>query len=75
MTPEQLKGVSQVSCGVLSGMGPSIQWIHRYVTGDKIYCIYQAANEELVREHAQKRGFPANMVSQVMTIIDPSTAE
>jgi hypothetical protein len=75
LTPEQLKAISQTSCGVLSGMGPSIQWIHSYVTGDKIYCIYQAANAEQVREHAQKGGFPANVVSEVVTIIDPSTAE
>jgi hypothetical protein len=74
-TPEQLKAISQTSCGVLNRMGTQIQWIHSYVTGDKIYCIYQAANEELVREHARQGGFPANSVSEVVTIIDPSTAE
>jgi hypothetical protein len=75
LTAEQLKGISQVSCGVLSGMGPQIQWLHSYVTGDKIYCVYIAPNEEMVREHAQKGGFPANSVAEVATIIDPTTAE
>jgi len=75
LTAEQLKGISQTSCGVLSKMGPQIQWVHSYVTGDKIYCIYNAPNEEMVREHAQQGGFPANSVSRVSTIIDPTTAE
>ncbi len=75
LTAEQLKGISQTSCGVLSKMGPQIQWVHSYVTGDKIYCIYNAPNEEMVREHAQQGGFPANAVSRVSTIIDPTTAE
>jgi hypothetical protein len=75
LTPEQLKSISQVSCGVLSKMGPQIQWIHSYVTDNKIYCVYQAPNEEMVREHASQGGFPANSVAQVRTIIDPSTAE
>ena len=75
LTPEQLKAISQTSCGVLSGMGPSIQWIHSYVTGDKIYCIYIAPNEEMVREHAKQGGFPANSVAAVAEIIDPTTAE
>ena len=75
LSKEQLKAISQTSCGVLSNMGPRIQWIHSYVTGDKIYCIYHAANEELVREHAKQGGFPANSVSEVVTIIDPATAE
>ncbi len=75
LSQEQLKAISQTSCGVLSNMGPRIQWIHSYVTGDKIYCIYHAANEELVREHAKQGGFPANSVSEVVTIIDPATAE
>ena len=74
-TPEQLKAISQTSCGVLSKMGPSIQWVHSYVTGDKIYCIYIAPNEEMVREHAKQGGFPANSVAKVMTMIDPTTAE
>lgn len=75
LSPEQLKGISQTSCGVLSKMGPQIQWIHSYVTNDKIYCIYNAANEEMVREHAKQGGFPANSVSEVAAIIDPTTAE
>ena len=75
LTPEQLKAISQTSCGVLSKMGPSIQWVHSYVTGDKIYCIYIAPNEEMVREHAKQGGFPANSVAEVTTIIDPTTAE
>jgi hypothetical protein len=75
LTAEQLKGISQTSCGVLSNMGPQIQWVHSYVTADKIYCIYNAPNEEMVREHAKQGGFPANSVSQVTHIIDPTTAE
>ena len=75
LSPEQLKAISQTSCGVLSKMGPEIQWVHSYVTTDKIYCIYNAPNEEMVREHAKQGGFPANSVSPVSTIIDPVTAE
>lgn len=75
LSPEQLKAISQTSCGVLSKMGSEIQWVHSYVTNDKIYCIYNAANEEMVREHAKQGGFPANSVSQVFSIIDPVTAE
>ena len=75
LTTEQLKGISQTSCGVLSNMGPQIQWLQSYVTGDKIYCVYIAPNEEVVREHAKQGGFPANSVSQVMANIDPTTAE
>lgn len=75
LTADQLKGISQVSCGVLSDMGPQIQWVHSYVTDDKIYCIYNAPNEEMVQEHAKKGGFPANSVSKVASIIDPTTAE
>ncbi len=75
LTPEQLKGISQTSCGVLSNLGPQIQWLHSYVTGDKIYCVYIAPNEEMVREHANQGGFPANAVCEVMTVIDPTTAE
>ncbi len=75
LTPEQLKGISQTSCGVLNELGPKIQWVHSYVTTDKIYCIYNAPNEEMVREHAKQGGFPANSVSKVSTIIDPTTAE
>jgi hypothetical protein len=74
-TPEKLKSISQTSCGVLSKMGPKIQWLHSYVTGDKIYCIYIASSEEMVREHAKQGGFPANSVSEVTTIISPETAK
>ena len=75
LTPEQLKAVSQKSCGVLRDLGPSIQWVHSYVTQDKIYCIYNARSQEIVREHAEQGGFPANRISEVVTIIDPVTAE
>jgi hypothetical protein len=75
LTTEQLQGVAQKSCDVLRKMGPEIQWIESYVTDDKIYCVYFAANEQLVREHAKQGGFPANRVSAVRTIIDPTTSE
>lgn len=72
---DQLKAISQTSCGVLKNLGPQIQWLHSYVTNDKIYCVYIAPNEELVREHASQGGFPANSISEVKTMIDPTTAE
>ena len=75
LSADELKGISQVSCGVLGKMGSQIQWVHSYVTADKIYCIYNAPNEEMVREHAKLGGFPANSLSQVSAIIDPTTAE
>ena len=75
LSPETLQAISQKSCGVLNNLGPQIQWVHSYVTDDKIYCIYNAPNEEMVREHAKRGGFPANSVAQVRTIIDPTTAE
>jgi len=75
LTPDQLRAVSQKSCSVLSKLGPEIQWIHSYVTADKIYCIYSARNEEMIREHAKPGGFPANKISEIKTIIEPSTAE
>ena len=75
LTAEQLQGISQTSCGVLQKMGSQIQWQQSYVTGDKIYCVYIAPNEEMVREHAKQGGFPANSVSKVSVIIDPTTAE
>jgi hypothetical protein len=75
MSAEELKNISQTSCGVLRNMGPEIQWVHSYVTGDKIYCIYNAPSEEMVREHARQGGFPANSVSEVKSVIDPVTAE
>lgn len=74
-TPEQLKGISQKSCSVLTDMGPKIQWLHSYVTGNKIYCIYKAENAELIKEHAQKGGFPANSIVEVGTVISPETAK
>ena len=75
LSSEQLKGISQTSCGVLSTMGPEIQWVESYITTDKIYCIYNAPNQEMIREHAKKGGFPANVISEVTTIINPATAE
>lgn len=75
LTAEQLKVISQTSCGVLSNMGPEIQWVNSYVTDDKIYCIYNAPNEEMVLEHAKQGGFPANSISKVSAVIDPVTAE
>jgi predicted Rdx family selenoprotein len=75
LSPEQLQAISQTSCGVLQGMGPQIQWVQSYVTGDKITCVYIAPNEEMVREHARQGGFPANRVAEIRTIIDPTTAE
>lgn len=71
----ELQAISQKSCSVLQEMGPDVQWVQSYVTGDKIYCIYNAANEELVREHVRRGGFPANSVAKVMSVIDPTTAE
>ena len=75
LSASELKAISQKSCGVLSKMGPQIQWLESFVTGDKIYCIYIAPNEAAVREHAQQGGFPATHVSQVMSVISPVTAE
>lgn len=75
LSPVELRAVSQKSCSVLNSLGPQIQWIHSYVTGDKIYCVYRAPNEEMVREHARQGGFPANRISEITTVIDPSTAD
>lgn len=75
LSAETLQAISQKSCGVLKELGPQIQWVHSYVTDDKIYCIYNAPNKELVLEHARQGGFPANSVAEVRTIIDPTTAE
>lgn len=75
LTPEQLQAVSQTSCGVLKNIGPQIQWLHSYVTDNKIYCVYIAPDEATVREHAKQGGFPANSVAQVRAVIDPTTAE
>ncbi|KAA9035547.1 DUF4242 domain-containing protein [Ginsengibacter hankyongi] len=74
LTPAQLKAISQKSCSVLKDMGPQIQWIQSYVTGDRIFCVYKAENEELIREHAKKGGFPANKITKVDTEISPATA-
>lgn len=75
LSAQELKAISQKSCGVLGSMGSQIQWLHSYVTGDKIYCVYIAPNEDMVREHARQGGFPANRVSEVASVIDPTTAE
>ena len=75
LSPEELRGISQKSCSVLKGMGPQIQWQQSFVTADKVYCVYIAPNEEMIREHARQGGFPANRVSEVATVIDPVTAE
>jgi hypothetical protein len=75
LTADQLKSISQTSCGVLNNMGPQITWLHSYVTDNKIYCVYIAPNAEMVREHAIQGGFPANSISKIATIIDPTTAE
>ncbi len=74
-TAEQLKGASQTSCGVLKELGPQIEWLHSYVTGDKLYCVYNSPNEEMIREHATLGGFPANSIAEVKTMIGPETAE
>ncbi len=75
LTPAELQAISATSCGVLRDLGPSVQWVHSYVTDDKIYCVYNAANEAIVREHARMGGFPANSVAQVRSVISPITAE
>jgi len=75
LSPQQLQAISQKSCGVLKNVGPQIQWVHSYVTADKIYCVYIAPNEDLVRKHASEGGFPANRISEVKSVIDPTTSE
>ncbi len=75
LSSEELQGISQKSCGVLNQLGPQIQWVQSYVTDDKIFCVYIAPNEEMVREHARQGGFPANRISEVKSVIDPTTAE
>ena len=75
LSPEELKAISQKSCGVLRELGPEIQWLHSYVTDDKLYCIYIAPDEATVAKHAQMGGFPANRISQVFSMIDPTTSE
>lgn len=71
----ELQAISQTSCGVLQKMGPQIQWVQSYVTGDKVYCVYISPNEDMIREHAKQGGFPANRISKITAIIDPTTAE
>ena len=75
LTPEQLKAISQTSCGVLRELGPEINWLHSYVTDDKIYCVYIAPDEAMITRHAKMGGFPANRISQIRWVIDPTTAE
>jgi hypothetical protein len=75
LSASELKAISKKSCGVLSSLGPSIQWLHSYVTGEKIYCIYYATDESLIKRHAELGGFPANRISAVSSVIDPGTAE
>jgi len=75
LTSAELQAISATSCGVLRDLGPSIQWVHSYVTDDKIYCVYNAPDEALVRKHAEQGGFPADRVSAVRRVIDPVTAE
>jgi hypothetical protein len=75
LTARELQAISQKSCGVLQQLGPQIQWVNSYVTGDKVYCIYIAPSERVIRQHAQQGGFPANKISEITSIIDPTTAE
>ena len=75
LSKDELQAISQKSCGVVRNLGPQIQWLQSYVTGDKLYCVYIAPNEKMVREHAEQGGFPANRISEVKSIIDPTTAE
>jgi hypothetical protein len=75
LSADELRGASEKSCSVLQRLGPQIQWLQSYVTGDKLYCVYIAPNEEMIRKHAQEGGFPANRISEIKTVIDPTTAE
>jgi len=75
MSPDELKAVSQSSCSILRELGPDIQWIHSYVTGNKLYCLYRAPSAAFIIDHAERGGFPANAINEVVTIIDPTTAE
>jgi hypothetical protein len=75
LSPEALQGIAQKSCSVLNALGPQIQWVQSYVTDNKIYCVYIAPNEDLVRQHAEQGGFPANSIAEVRSVIDPTTAE
>jgi hypothetical protein len=75
LSADQLDAISQKSCGVLNKLGPQIQWVESYVTDDKVYCVYIAPDEQLIREHAKQGGFPANRISEIKTMIDPTRAE
>jgi hypothetical protein len=75
LTAQDLQGISQKSCGILSDMGPKIQWVESYVTDDKVYCVYIAPDVATVKEHAEQGGFPANRISEIKIMIDPTTAE
>lgn len=75
LSEEELQEVSETSCNVLQNLGPQIQWVQSYVTDDKIYCVYIAPNKEIIRQHAEQGGFPANKISEIRTVIDPTTAE
>jgi hypothetical protein len=75
LAPKDLQAISQKSCGVLRTLGPQIQWVQSYVTADKIYCVYVAPNEDMLRQHAKEGGFPANRISKIASVIDPTTAE
>lgn len=75
LSAQELRGASQKSCSVLNKLGPQIQWVQSYVTGDKLYCVYIAPNEEMIREHARQGGFPANRIAEVKSVIDPTTAD
>ena len=75
LTPQDLHGISQKSCSVLQNLGPQIQWVESYVTDDKVYCVYIAPSEDMIRAHAQQGGFPANKISEIRTVIDQTTAE
>jgi hypothetical protein len=75
LSEQELQGASQKSCSVLNNLGPQIQWVQSYVTGDKLYCVYIAPNEEMIRQHAEQGGFPANRISEIKSVIDPTTAE
>lgn len=75
LSPQELQSVAQTSCNVLQNLGPQIQWVQSFVTGDKVYCVYISPNEEMIREHAARGGFPANRISEIKSVIDPTTAE
>ena len=75
LSPKDLQGISQKSCSVLHKLGPQIQWVESYVTGDKIYCVYIAPNADMIREHAKQGGFPANKISEIKSVVSPTTAE